>query len=71
MGVVPAMSDPSRGDHRHGHAPSAVGAETRRVERALASRTVGRGSAAAGAVGVVVGGTTRHGGGPVMGEDRS
>ena len=71
MGVVPATSDPSRGDHRHRHAPPAVGAESRRIERAPASRTVGRGSAAARAVGVLVGGTSGHGGGPVMREDRS
>jgi hypothetical protein len=70
MGFVAAAGNPSRRNHRDGHAPAAVGAEARRVERAPASRTVGRESAAAGAVGVVVGGTTGHGGGPVMREDR-
>jgi hypothetical protein len=52
MGFVAAVGNPSRRNHRDGHAPAAVGAEARRVERAPAARTVGRDSTAARAVGV-------------------
>ena len=52
MGFVAAVGNPSRRNHRDGHAPAAVGAEARRVKRTLAARTVGRDSTAARAVGV-------------------
>jgi hypothetical protein len=52
MGFVATMGNPSRRSHCDRHAPSAVGTEARRVERAPASRAFGRGSTAAGAVGV-------------------